>query len=189
MFICVHCPFVVMLNVREREERALLIRRGGGDGTKNSTLNPSPPPPLSQDAIKQLADDYKDRVAIVAISSNSVETHPQDGPDAIAAEVQEKGYAFPYCYDADAAVAKSFRAACTPDIYLFDAAGRLAYHGQFDDARPGAIGPRVEVTGADVRAALDDVVAGRAVQRPIKRSLGCNIKFAPGNEPDYFLSM
>lgn len=153
MFICCHCPFVVML----------------------------------KDGIRALTDEYAAKgVAVVAISSNSVETHPQDGPDAIAAEVKDKGFAFPYCFDGDAAVAKAFRAACTPDIYVFAADGKLAYHGQFDDARPGN---GVDVTGADLRAALDDVLAGRPVGRPIKRSLGCNIKFAPGNEPDYFLSM
>lgn len=141
---------------------------------------------LLKDTIKALADEYIAKgVAVVAICSNSPETHlVQDGPDAISAEVAEKGYPFPYAYDGvTGAVAKAFKAACTPDIYVFDAAGKLAYHGQFDDARPGN---GVEPTGADVRAALDDVLAGRPITRPVKRSLGCNIKFAPGNEPDYF---
>ena len=114
-----------------------------------------------------------------------LETHlVQDGPDAISAEVAEKAYPLPYAYNGTpGAVAKAFIAACTPDIYMIGAAGKLAYHGQFDDVRPGN---GVEPTGADLRAALDDVLAGCPVTRPVKRSLGCNIKFAPGNEPDYF---
>lgn len=121
--------------------------------------------------------------AVVAIGSNSQATHPQDGPDRIPAEVAAAGYAFPYLFDADQAAAKAYRAACTPDFFLFDGTRRLAYRGQFDDSRPGNGKP---VTGASLRAALTAVLAGTAVPEPQLPSLGCNIKWTPGNEPDYY---
>lgn len=121
--------------------------------------------------------------AVVAIGSNSAATHPQDGPDRIPAEVAAAGYAFPYLFDADQAVAKAYRAACTPDFFLFDRERRLAYRGQFDDSRPGNGRP---VTGASLRAALAAVLAGRPAPSPQLPSLGCNIKWAPGGEPEYY---
>jgi thiol-disulfide isomerase/thioredoxin len=141
---------------------------------------------LLKKKIAELARTYAARgVSIVAICSNSEETHPQDGPAAIKAEVEEYGYCFPYAYDRDGAIAKAFHAACTPDLYIFTADGKLFYHGQFDAARPGN---DIAPTGADLATALDDALAGRPLGRPIKRSIGCNIKFAPGNEPEYFQS-
>ena len=98
-------------------------------------------------------------------------------------EVQNIGYAFPYLYDETQAVAKAYRAACTPDLYLFDRQRRLVYRGQFDDSRPGG---GVPVTGKDLRKALDAVLAGKPVSPNQKPSIGCNIKWKPGNEPDYF---
>ena len=144
---------------------------------------------LLKDALVALAKDYTPKgVKIVGISSNSVETHPQDGPSAMKEDAEKLGYAaagLRYLFDETQEVAKGFKAACTPEFYVFDASGRLFYHGQFDDARPGN---GVEPTGADVRSALDDVLSGKreVSKQPVKRSLGCNVKWAPGNEPSYF---
>jgi peroxiredoxin len=120
--------------------------------------------------------------AMVAISSNDAARHPDDAPAAMAAEARAAGYVFPYLHDESQAVAKAYRAACTPEFYLFDAARLLAYRGQFDDARPGNGRP---VTGADLRAALDAVLSGRPVPGRQLPGMGCNIKWKPGNEPDY----
>ncbi len=98
-------------------------------------------------------------------------------------EAKSAGYTFPYLYDESQAVAKAYRAACTPDIYLFDKNGKLVYRGQFDDSRPGN---GIPVTGKDLRAALDTVLAGKPVSPNQKASIGCNIKWKSGNEPDYF---
>jgi len=119
---------------------------------------------------------------MVAISANDARTHPEDSPARIAAEVRSAGYSFPYLYDESQAVARAYRAACTPDFYLFDAQRRLVYRGQFDDSRPGN---GVPVTGRDLRAALAAVLAGKPVSPDQKPSLGCNIKWKPGNEPSH----
>lgn len=149
MFICNHCPFVVLL----------------------------------KDAIAELAKQYQDKgVAVVAISSNSVQTHPQDGPEKMADDAKNHGYSFPYLYDATQEVAKAYQAACTPEFYVFDQDQKLVYHGQFDEARPNNGKP---VTGKDLRAALDAVLAGQEVPQS-RPSIGCNIKWHPGNEPEYY---
>ena len=129
------------------------------------------------------ARDYRSRgLAVVAINSNDLVAYPQDGPDAMRAEAAELGYEFPYLVDGTQEVAKAYRAACTPDFFLFDAQRRLVYRGQFDDSRPGNGRP---VTGADLRGAVDQTLAGRAPGPDQLPSLGCNIKWRPGNEPDY----
>jgi peroxiredoxin len=129
------------------------------------------------------AREYAPRgLAVVAINSNDLEVYPQDGPDAMRQEAAELGYGFPYLVDASQAVAKAYRAACTPDFFLFDAERRLVYRGQFDDSRPGTGRP---VTGADLRAAVDATLAGRSPAGEQFPSLGCNIKWRKGNEPDY----
>jgi len=134
--------------------------------------------------LAQLARDYLSRgVAIVGINSNDVENYPEDSPAKMKEEVKSAGYSFPYLYDESQAVAKAYRAACTPDIYLFDKNHKLDYRGQFDDSRPGN---GVPVTGKDLRAALDAVIAGKPVSPNQKASMGCNIKWKSGNEPDYF---
>ena len=134
--------------------------------------------------LAQLARDYMTRgVSIVGISSNDVENYPQDSPQKMAEEAKAAGYTFPYLYDETQAVAKAYRAACTPDLYLFDGEQRLAYRGQFDDSRPGN---NVPVTGKDLRVALDALLAGKPVPPNQKASIGCNIKWKPGNEPEYF---
>jgi Peroxiredoxin len=134
--------------------------------------------------LAQLARDYMPRdVAIVGISSNDVENYPQDSPRKMAEEAKAAGYIFPYLYDETQEVAKAYRAACTPDLYLFDGEQRLVYRGQLDDSRPGN---NVPVTGKDVRAALDALLSGKSLPSNQKASIGCNIKWKPGNEPDYF---
>lgn len=134
--------------------------------------------------LAQLARDYMPRgVAIVGVNSNDVENYPADSPAKMAEEAKAAGYLFPYLYDASQEVAKAYRAACTPDIFLFDREHRLVYRGQLDDSRPGN---GVPVTGRDLRGALDAVLSGRPVAAAQKASIGCNIKWKPGNEPDYF---
>ena len=136
------------------------------------------------DGLAALAREYQKRgVAIVGINSNDVETHPDDSPANMAAEAQQRGYSFPYLYDESQEVAKAYQAACTPDFYVFDKKRRLVYRGQMDSSRPGNDLP---VTGEDLRAALDAVLAGRKVAKNQKASIGCNIKWKQGNEPDYF---
>ena len=137
-----------------------------------------------RDGLAQLARDYKPRgLAVVGISSNDVANYPQDSPAKMAEEAKAAGYIFPYLYDETQAVAKAYRAACTPDIYLFDKEQRLVYRGQFDDSRPGN---NVPVTGKDLRAAIDAVLAGKPVSSSQTPSIGCNIKWKRGNEPEYF---
>ncbi|MGA3283613.1 MAG: thioredoxin family protein [Verrucomicrobiota bacterium] len=134
--------------------------------------------------LAQLARDYLPRgVAIVGINSNDVANYPDDSPAKMKEEVKSAGYLFPYLYDESQAVAKAYRAACTPDIYLFDKGRKLVYRGQLDDSRPGN---GIPVTGKDLRAALDAVLAGKPVSANQKASMGCNIKWKSGNEPDYF---
>lgn len=134
--------------------------------------------------LAQLGRDYQSKgVGIVAINSNDVATYPADSPAKMKEEVQSAGYTFPYLFDDTQAVAKAYRAACTPDIYLFDGRHKLVYRGQFDDSRPGNGRP---VTGKDLRAALDAVLAGRPVPQEQVPSMGCNIKWKSGNAPDYF---
>jgi peroxiredoxin len=122
-------------------------------------------------------------VATVGISANDAGRYPQDGPDAMATEAETAGYTFPYLYDETQEVAKAFRAACTPEFYLFDGERRLVYRGQLDDSRPGNGRP---VTGADLRAALDAVLDGGSPAVDQHPGIGCNIKWKPGNEPPYF---
>ena len=132
----------------------------------------------------QLAKDYQPRgVAVVAISSNDTQNYPDDSPAHMAAEARQAGYTFPYLFDESQAVAKTYRAACTPDFFIFDGQQRLVYRGQMDDARRGNSTP---VTGKDLRTALDAVLAGKSVSTDQKPSIGCNIMWKPGNEPDYF---
>ena len=132
----------------------------------------------------QMTGEYIDKgVAIVGINCNDVENYPADSPEKMALEVKEAGYRFPYLYDETQAVGKAYGAACTPDFFLFDGQRKLVYRGQMDDSRPGN---DVPVTGNDLRAAMDAVLEGRPVPPTQYPSMGCNIKWKPGNEPDYF---
>jgi peroxiredoxin len=134
--------------------------------------------------LAQLAKEYQAKgVAIVGINSNDVAAHPDDAPEKMAEEAKRRGYTFPYLFDETQAVAKAYRAACTPDFFLFDPSLRLVYRGQLDSSRPDS---GVPVTGGDLRAALDAVLAGKAPADDQKPSIGCNIKWKAGNEPDYY---
>jgi len=128
------------------------------------------------------ARELQDRgVAIVAINSNDVEAYPADSPEEMSKEAQRYGYTFPYLFDESQDVAKAYRAACTPDFFVFGADRRLAYRGQFDSSRPGN---GVPVTGDDLIAAVEAVARGASPADDQRPSMGCNIKWRPGNEPE-----
>lgn len=156
MFVCAHCPYVVHV----------------------------------QPELTRLARDYAGQsVGLVAITANDVEQYPQDAPDPSAAAAHAAGWTFPLLYDSSQAVARAYTAACTPDFFLFDGSRQLVYRGQLDDSRPGRGADRPgrgELNGADLRAAIDAVLAGDPVNPDQKPSIGCNIKWKPGNEPAYF---
>ena len=134
--------------------------------------------------LTRLADDYLPReVGVVAINSNDVEKYPDDAPELMATLARREGWRFPFLFDETQEVAKSLKAACTPDFFLFGSDGALVYRGQLDPSRPGN---DVPATGADLRAALDATLADRPVPEPQIPSIGCNIKWRPGNEPEYF---
>jgi peroxiredoxin len=122
-------------------------------------------------------------VGVVGISSNEVANYPDDSPRNMKREAAEAGYTFPYLYDETQAVAKAYRAACTPDFFLFDKAHRLVYRGQMDSSRPGN---DVPITGEDLTAAIEAVLSGKPVSAEQKPSAGCNIKWKAGNAPEYF---
>jgi thiol-disulfide isomerase/thioredoxin len=137
-----------------------------------------------RDEITRLAREYAPRgVDFVAINSNDTDAYPQDGPEKMAELVRENGWKFPFLLDETQAVARAYHAACTPDFFVFDAARGLRYRGQLDDSRPSNGRP---VTGADLRAAIDAVMAGKPAPEPQRPSIGCNIKWKRGSEPDYF---
>jgi len=137
-----------------------------------------------KEGLVELADDYsEEELAIVAISSNDVENYPQDAPEKMAEDAEHFGYPFPYLYDESQEVAKAYKAACTPDLYLFDENRELVYRGQFDESRPGNDKP---VTGDDLREAIDLLLEEGEIMEDQIPSMGCNIKWKPGNEPDYF---
>lgn len=137
--------------------------------------------------IARLAREYQAKgVGVAAISSNDAEKYPDDAPARMTEEARAAGYTFPYLYDESQAVAKAYRAACTPDFYVFDGQRRLVYRGQLDESRPPKPGATATpVTGKDLRAALDAVLAGKPVNPRQLPSIGCNIKWKPGNEPLY----
>jgi thiol-disulfide isomerase/thioredoxin len=130
--------------------------------------------------ITRLQEDLGDRAVLLAIASNSLRTHPQDGPEGMAAQATTHGWTFPYLLDHDQSVARAFQAACTPDLFLFDRTHRLAYRGQLDPSRPGNALP---CDGRDLRAALAALLADQPVPEPQIASIGCNIKWHPGAEP------
>ena len=139
-----------------------------------------------QDELARLGKDYGDKsVGILAISANNIESHAEDAPDKLKDMAQELGFNFPFCYDESQNTAKVYTAACTPDFFLFDQERKLAYRGQLDDSRPEGDRP---VTGADLRAALDAVLADEPLATDQKASIGCNIKWKSGNEPAYFVT-
>ena len=124
-------------------------------------------------------------VGMVAINSNDVAAHPADSPEQMIHESEQRGYSFPYLFDETQEVAKTYGAACTPDFYLFDGNHKLVYRGQLDGSRPDS---GVPVTGEDLRKAIDALLESRPLPQPQRPSIGCNIKWRPGNEPQYFLN-
>lgn len=135
-------------------------------------------------ALAKFADDYQQKgLAVVGISSNDAGAYPQDGPDRMKVEAASAGYTFPYLYDAAQDAAKAYRAACTPDFFLFDHSHQLVYRGQFDSSRPGNGLP---VSGADLKAACDAVLSHQPVSADQRPGIGCNIKWRSGNEPEYY---
>ena len=134
--------------------------------------------------LASLAEEYTRRgVAVIGINSNDVSEHPHDSPEQMVHESEQQGYAFPYLYDETQEAAIAYRAACTPDFFVFDGDRRLVYRGQMDDSRPDS---GIPVTGTDLRAALDAVLSEQAVTSEQKPSVGCNIKWKAGAEPQYF---
>lgn len=143
--------------------------------------------PYVKHVAKQLvsiAQDYIPQgIGVVGISSNDISTHPEDSPEKMRDEATLQGYSFPYLYDETQEVAKAYRAACTPDFYLFDSQLKLVYRGQMDDSRPKQ---DQTATGRDLRAAMDCLLNGLPAPEPQKPSIGCNIKWKMNNEPEYF---
>ena len=134
--------------------------------------------------LAKIGRDYEKKdIGIVAISSNDAENYPEDRPESLKQMAAELKFTFPYCYDEDQSVAKAYTAACTPDFFLFDKDQKLIYRGQLDDSRPGNNKP---LTGKDLRFAIDALLAGKPGCADQKPSIGCNIKWKPGNDPDYF---
>lgn len=137
-----------------------------------------------QQELAQLGKDYQNEsLGIVAISANDIEKYPDDAPASLKEMAQELGFNFPVCYDASQEVTKAYTAACTPDFFLFDQARKLVYRGQLDASRPSN---NVPVTGQDLRDAISQVLADKPIDSEQKPSIGCNIKWLPGNEPSYF---
>ena len=134
-----------------------------------------------QSQLAQIGKDYGEQgIGILAISANDIVNYPDDAPARLKEMAIQNGFAFPFCYDESQEAARAYSAACTPDFFLFDEKRRLVYRGQLDDSRPGNDKP---VTGRDLRGALNALVSGKPVPRDQKPSLGCNIKWKPGNEP------
>jgi len=139
-----------------------------------------------QKELVKLTNEYQPKgIGIVGINSNNAEKYPEDSPEKMKEEVAKAGYTFPYLYDETQEVARKYKAACTPDFFLFDEDFKLVYRGQFDDSRPGNSKP---IDGKDLRNALDCLLEGKPIPEHQKPSIGCNIKWKPGNEPDYFLN-
>ncbi len=122
-------------------------------------------------------------ISVVAINANDYAAHPDDSPENMVRDAAAYNYSFPYLVDEDQRVARAYRAACTPDFFLFDANKKLVYRGQFDAARPGNTTP---ITGVDLSEAVDNMIGGKKIPEAQQPSMGCNIKWKPGNEPDYF---
>jgi peroxiredoxin len=134
--------------------------------------------------LAKFAREYQHKgVAVVGISSNDAAAYPADSPEKMVEEHKAAGYTFPYLYDGEQQAARAYHAACTPDFFLFDGQRRLVYRGQFDDSRPSNGKP---ITGRDLRAACDAVLSGQPIPEPQQPSIGCNIKWKPGNAPEYF---
>ena len=138
---------------------------------------------IREQLVKRIREYQGQGITVVAINSNDYDTHPDDSPERMAQDAKEFGFTFPYLVDEDQQVAQAYRAACTPDLYLFDQDRKLVYRGQFDSARPGNTTP---VSGDDLTAAVAQMLEGKEIQVVQQPSMGCNIKWKAGNEPAYF---
>jgi peroxiredoxin len=138
---------------------------------------------IRQKLVEKIREYQEQGITVVAINSNDFAAYPDDNPQNMELDAQKHGYTFPYLVDERQQVAKAYGAACTPDFFLFDTKQKLVYRGQFDSARPGN---SETVTGADLSSAIGQLVAEKPVPREQRPSMGCNIKWKPGNEPDYF---
>lgn len=138
-----------------------------------------------EEEISNIGKEYADRIAVAAISANEVSLYPDDSPDNLKKQAERLGFNFPYFYDDRQDTAKAFKAACTPDFYLFDEFGLLVYHGQLDGSRPSN---NIETNGKDLREAIEKTLIGEVLTEDQKPSVGCNIKWKPGGEPEYFKS-
>jgi peroxiredoxin len=137
-----------------------------------------------QQELAKLGQDYSQKsLGIVAISANDVANYPDDAPEKLKQMAEDLNFNFPVCYDESQEVSQAYTAACTPDFFLFDAERKLAYRGQLDDSRPGN---NIPVTGKDLRRAIDAILQAQTLDFEQKPSIGCNIKWKPGNEPEYF---
>ncbi len=160
------------------------LNRGAGAYVVMFICNHCPFVVHVRDELARIGRDYSEKGAqIIAINSNNVDAYPADSPDNMRKTAAEWGLTFPYVYDEDQSVAKAYRAACTPDVFVFDGEQRLVYRGQLDDSRPSNNRP---INGRDLRAALDAVLAGQPVSDDQRPSIGCSIKWKSGNEPDYW---
>ncbi len=164
------------------------VSLGDFDGSKGMLVmficNHCPYVQHIRDELARFGMDYQDSdIGIVAISANDADQYPDDGPDAMRKEALRNGYTFPYLFDADQSVAAAYTAMCTPDFFLFDSNRELAYRGRFDESRPNS---GIAVTGADLRAAVNAVLSGQPASPDQRPSMGCSIKWRPGNTPAYF---
>lgn len=177
-------PSFTLPNTVDNQDITLADARG-----KNATLvffisNHCPYVIHVRDHFKDVYDEYRLRgVSFIAISANDVDSYPVDAPEHMKELAEEKEWSFPYCYDESQQVAKTYKAACTPDFFLFDGDLKLYYRGQFDASRPRSDTP---VTGKDLINALDSLLAGQKPPEVQIPSIGCNIKWKTGNQPDYF---
>ncbi len=163
------------------------VSRKGFDGKKGLLVmficNHCPYVKHVRQELARIGEEYQKKdIGVVAINANDAANYPEDSPEAMKREKAAQGYTFPYLYDATQETAKAYTAACTPDFFVFDSRGRLIYRGQLDDSRPGNDAP---VTGKDLRRALDTLLTGETISLEQKPSIGCNIKWRRGNEPDY----
>ncbi|MDP0501005.1 MAG: thioredoxin family protein [Verrucomicrobiota bacterium JB022] len=179
------CPRFSLRNVVDQQMVSLSDYEGAKGLLVLFICNHCPYVKLLKKHLAELARAYQEQgIATVAINSNDTISYPDDAPPRMKADAEEFGYPFPYLFDEKQEVAKDFRAACTPDIYLFDQDQKLVYRGQYDDSRPGNNKP---VTGADLRRALDALLAGQTIpEDEQKPATGCNIKWKAGNAPKYF---
>jgi len=159
------------------------LNRGAGAYVVMFICNHCPFVVHVRDELARFGREYSEKsVQIIAINSNNIDAYPADSPENMRKTAAEWGLAFPYVFDEDQSVAKAYRAACTPDLFVFDGEQRLIYRGQLDDSRPSNNKP---IDGRDLRAALDALLAGQPVSENQRPSIGCSIKWKPGNEPDY----